>query len=51
MKFGPEKVWEFCKNNGIDLVIRAHQPVLEGYEYFASGNLVTVFRYTVFISS
>eukprot|EP01102_Stenamoeba_stenopodia_P008027 TRINITY_DN2278_c0_g1_i1.p1 TRINITY_DN2278_c0_g1~~TRINITY_DN2278_c0_g1_i1.p1 ORF type:complete len:812 (+),score=167.21 TRINITY_DN2278_c0_g1_i1:67-2502(+) len=46
MKFGPEKVWEFCKSNAIDLVIRAHQPVLEGYEYFASGNLVTVFSAT-----
>jgi len=44
--FGPDVVKEFCKNNDIELIIRAHQVVAEGYEYFASGHLITVFSAT-----
>ena len=31
--FGGDKVDEFCHNNQIDLVCRAHQLVTEGYKY------------------
>lgn len=34
---------QFCHNNGIDLIVRSHQLVDEGYNYpFDEGNLVTL---------
>eukprot|EP00468_Gymnochlora_sp_CCMP2014_P002730 CAMPEP_0167746028 /NCGR_PEP_ID=MMETSP0110_2-20121227/3479_1 /TAXON_ID=629695 /ORGANISM="Gymnochlora sp., Strain CCMP2014" /LENGTH=664 /DNA_ID=CAMNT_0007630735 /DNA_START=388 /DNA_END=2384 /DNA_ORIENTATION=- len=44
--FGPDIVLKFCKRNEIDLIIRAHQVVMDGYEYFAKGHLITVFSAT-----
>uniref|UniRef100_A0A8R1HTP4 SER_THR_PHOSPHATASE domain-containing protein n=1 Tax=Caenorhabditis japonica TaxID=281687 RepID=A0A8R1HTP4_CAEJA len=41
--FGPNQVDEFCKNNNIDLIIRAHQVVEYGYAFFADRRLITVF--------
>ena len=41
--FGPDRVREFCANNQIDLIVRAHECVMDGFERFASGHLVTVF--------
>jgi serine/threonine-protein phosphatase PP1 catalytic subunit len=41
--FGANVVNEFCANNNLDLVCRAHQVVDEGYEFFCSRKLVTVF--------
>ena len=45
-RFGPDKVEEFCLRNGIKLIIRAHECVQAGYEYFAGGRLLTVFSAT-----
>ncbi|KAI9261231.1 Metallo-dependent phosphatase-like protein [Helicostylum pulchrum] len=41
--FGPLPTTSFCQNNGIDLIVRSHQLVDEGYNYpFEEGNLVTL---------
>ena len=41
--FSKNVVEEFTKNNGLDLICRAHQVVEEGYQFFAGMKLVTVF--------
>ena len=41
--FNGEVVKNFLKNNDLDLIVRAHQVVEEGYEFFADKQLVTVF--------
>jgi diadenosine tetraphosphatase ApaH/serine/threonine PP2A family protein phosphatase len=35
VQFGPDRVRAFCDANGLKLVIRAHQCVNDGFEYFA----------------
>ncbi len=37
VKFGPDVVFKFLQENNLDFIFRAHQPVLDGFEYFASG--------------
>eukprot|EP00301_Raphidiophrys_heterophryoidea_P020260 c5001_g1_i2.p1 GENE.c5001_g1_i2~~c5001_g1_i2.p1 ORF type:complete len:490 (+),score=92.17 c5001_g1_i2:140-1609(+) len=44
--FGPDRVVEFCQNNRVQMIIRAHQCVPDGFEYFAGGKLITVFSAT-----
>jgi len=44
--FGPDRVQEFNQRNGLKLIIRAHECVQHGYEYFAHGQLLTVFSAT-----
>ncbi|MCO5597733.1 hypothetical protein L7F22_051814 [Adiantum nelumboides] len=41
--FGTDKVAEFLRVHDLDLICRAHQVVEEGYEFFASRSLVTIF--------
>uniref|UniRef100_A0A1B6MHG7 Serine/threonine-protein phosphatase n=1 Tax=Graphocephala atropunctata TaxID=36148 RepID=A0A1B6MHG7_9HEMI len=41
--FGPDIVRIFCTKFSIDLVVRAHQVVEDGYEFFANRQLVTIF--------
>ena len=41
--FGSNILLEFNKRNKIDLVIRGHQVVEDGYEFFANRSLVTIF--------
>ena len=41
--FGPDVVFDSLKQLGIDLVVRAHQVVQDGYEFFANKKLVTIF--------
>ncbi|GMR51945.1 hypothetical protein PMAYCL1PPCAC_22140, partial [Pristionchus mayeri] len=41
--FGQDVAMEFCRFMGIDLIARAHQVVQDGYEFFASRRLVTLF--------
>eukprot|EP00448_Togula_jolla_P024893 CAMPEP_0170573732 /NCGR_PEP_ID=MMETSP0224-20130122/2919_1 /TAXON_ID=285029 /ORGANISM="Togula jolla, Strain CCCM 725" /LENGTH=691 /DNA_ID=CAMNT_0010896333 /DNA_START=12 /DNA_END=2088 /DNA_ORIENTATION=- len=45
-RFGPDRVQEFNRRNGLRLIIRAHECVQHGYEYFAGGQLLTVFSAT-----
>lgn len=41
--FGADIVKKMCDNLGIDVVLRAHQVVDNGYSFFAGRQLVTVF--------
>eukprot|EP00759_Apiculatamorpha_spiralis_P039175 PhF_6_TR38087/c0_g1_i1/m.56801/K06269/PPP1C; serine/threonine-protein phosphatase PP1 catalytic subunit len=41
--FGADVVQRFCDKFQVDLCVRAHQVVEEGYEFFAGRKLVTVF--------
>lgn len=40
--FGKKPVDEFCQINGLNLIARAHQLVMEGYKYHFDKKLVTV---------
>lgn len=46
VKFGPDRVAEFLKNNNLGLIIRAHECVMDGFERFAMGQMMTVFSAT-----
>ena len=41
--FGEKVVTDFNKKNDLDLIIRAHQVVDDGYEFFANKQLITIF--------
>ncbi len=43
VKFSAETVERFCQLNKVKLIVRSHQCVQAGYEYFANGRMVTVF--------
>lgn len=45
-RFGPDLVHEFNRRNNLKLIVRAHECVQRGYEYFAGGQLLTVFSAT-----
>ena len=46
VKFGPDIVKQFINENKISYIIRAHECVMDGFERFAGGALVTVFSAT-----
>lgn len=46
VKFGPDIVKKFLKTNNLTKIIRAHECVMDGYERFAGGDLITVFSAT-----
>jgi len=41
--FGPDVVRKFLEQHDFDLLVRAHQVVEDGYEFFARRQLVTIF--------
>ncbi|CAB3404739.1 unnamed protein product [Caenorhabditis bovis] len=41
--FGPDAVKSFLKTHNLELVVRAHQVTMDGYEFFADRQLVTIF--------
>ncbi|KAG9443830.1 hypothetical protein H6P81_015170 [Aristolochia fimbriata] len=41
--FGPDKLVEFLDKNELDLICRGHQVVEDGYKFFATRRLVTIF--------
>lgn len=46
-KFGPDRVEKFLARNApLQLIIRAHECVMDGFERFANGKLITVFSAT-----
>ena len=44
--FGPDRVRKFCEDNDLQMIIRAHECVMDGFERFAQGLLITVFSAT-----
>ncbi|KAL8121259.1 hypothetical protein AgCh_018123 [Apium graveolens] len=44
--FWPDRVKEFCSNNDLQLIVRAHQCVMFVFERFAPGHLITLFLAT-----
>ncbi|OMJ71427.1 hypothetical protein SteCoe_30361 [Stentor coeruleus] len=46
VKFGPDRVKDFLAHNGLSMIIRAHECVMDGFERFAGGDLITVFSAT-----
>ena len=46
VKFGPDIVKEFLVANNLSKIIRAHECVMDGFERFAGGDLITVFSAT-----
>jgi diadenosine tetraphosphatase ApaH/serine/threonine PP2A family protein phosphatase len=46
VKFGPDKVQEFLKKNQLTMILRGHECVMDGFERFAAGSLITVFSAT-----
>jgi len=46
VKFGPDTVQKFLKSNNLSLIVRAHECVMDGFERFAGGQLITVFSAT-----
>lgn len=46
-KFGPDRVQKFLEDNRpLSMIIRAHECVMDGFERFAGGKLITVFSAT-----
>jgi len=43
VSFGPDIVTRFLQKEDLDLVVRAHQVVEDGYEFFCGRQLVTIF--------
>merc|ERR1712014_108807 len=43
VSFGADVVRAFLQKEDMDLVVRAHQVVEDGYEFFADRQLVTIF--------
>jgi serine/threonine-protein phosphatase PP1 catalytic subunit len=41
--FGGDVVANFLRKNDLDLIVRAHQVVEDGYEFFHQRQLVTIF--------
>merc|ERR1711865_105986 len=41
--YGPDVVQSFLMKHNLDLIVRAHQVVEDGYEFFANRRLVTLF--------
>ena len=46
VKYGPDVVKKFLKDNNLSHIIRGHECVLDGFERFAGGLLITVFSAT-----
>jgi len=44
--FGPDRVTDFCIRNNLQLIVRAHECVMDGFERFAQGHLITLFSAT-----
>ncbi|KAL5169866.1 Serine/threonine-protein phosphatase BSL3 [Glycine soja] len=42
----PDRVMEFCNNNDLRLIVRAHECVMDGFERFAQGHSITLFSAT-----
>jgi diadenosine tetraphosphatase ApaH/serine/threonine PP2A family protein phosphatase len=46
VKFGADRVMRFLHDNRLNMLIRGHECVMEGYERSSRGDMVTVFSAT-----
>lgn len=46
VRFGPDRVHKFLKDNNLTMIVRAHECVMDGFERFAGGALITLFSAT-----
>eukprot|EP00899_Mesostigma_viride_P011782 jgi/Mesvir1/20604/Mv14835-RA.2 len=46
VSYGPDRVKSFCAANKLQMIVRAHECVMDGFERFAQGHLITVFSAT-----
>ena len=46
VKYGPDRVEQFLAKNSLYIILRAHECVMDGFERFAGGSLITVFSAT-----
>ena len=44
--YGPDRVHSFLEANGLSMILRAHECVMDGFQRFAGGKLITVFSAT-----
>jgi len=44
--FGPDRVDSFLQSNRLKLIVRGHECVMDGFQRFAGGRLITVFSAT-----
>mmetsp|Transcript_11865 Transcript_11865/g.19990 ORF Transcript_11865/g.19990 Transcript_11865/m.19990 type:complete len:559 (+) Transcript_11865:65-1741(+) len=44
--YGPDRVLSFLQANALKLIVRAHECVMDGFQRFAGGSLITVFSAT-----
>ena len=44
--YGPDRVKSFLEANNLSLILRAHECVMDGFQRFAGGRLITVFSAT-----
>jgi len=44
--YGPDRVESFLKANDLKLIVRGHECVMDGFQRFAGGRLITVFSAT-----
>jgi len=44
--FGPDRVDAFLKANKLKMIVRGHECVMDGFQRFAGGKLITVFSAT-----
>ena len=50
VRYGPDRVDQFLKANNMTMIIRAHECVMDGFERFAKGQLITLFSATDYCS-
>lgn len=46
VRFGTERISQFLNDNGLQIIVRSHEPVLDGAEEFGSTALYTIFSCT-----
>mmetsp|Transcript_11735 Transcript_11735/g.27424 ORF Transcript_11735/g.27424 Transcript_11735/m.27424 type:complete len:957 (+) Transcript_11735:73-2943(+) len=46
VRYGPDRVRSFLRMNGFKLIVRGHECVMDGFQRFAGGALITIFSAT-----